>query len=79
MLTIISLDRDAVAVLLSDGTRWTVSRDDTWAVSPWLPAHHVTLHGTGVYRRMENLVTDSAAEVILDTSTSIPFTYRYAC
>lgn len=75
-LTLITVDLEAATVSLSDGSRWVVSRDDAWAASTWLPAHPVTFHGVGVYRRLENLVTGSAAEVILDTSTPVPITHN---
>lgn len=66
MLKITLVNHDTGAVMLNDGTRWTVSRDDTWAISPWEPRHRVVVQGTGVYRRLENLDCGSAAEVILE-------------
>jgi hypothetical protein len=71
MLTIIALS-DAGAVCLSDGSRWVISRDDTWAASAWRPGHHVAFHGEGAYRRLENLDAGNAAEVIQETVTPTP-------
>jgi hypothetical protein len=77
-LTIVTINPEVATVCLSDGSRWVISRDDSWAASTWLPCHCVAFRGEGVYRRLENLITGSAAEVILDTSTPVPVGYRDA-